>query len=163
MPLSDEDRATIEEYRAWLEASLTSEESVGSVERADREDESALASRFRIGENVWLELAVRPAALQLQASILTDDRWLSEEMEDAIRDSGDTMQEFVEMGFEEAGLDWEEPPVLHYREAGKHFYFSTPLDIGSMPALKEEALRVKSRQMVLGYRHAFGPILTKAK
>ena len=49
--MSDEDRATIEEYRTWLEASLTSKESVGSVERADREDESAPASRFCIGDS----------------------------------------------------------------------------------------------------------------
>ncbi|MFQ5492171.1 MAG: hypothetical protein ACE5GE_15755 [Phycisphaerae bacterium] len=153
------DQTVIDAYRDWLEAALASEERLGPPERIDRPDGSNLATRFAIAPSVWVELAIRPVAGQLQASVLTDDRWISEEMEEAIQDSGDTMQEFVEMGFEDAGLEWIDPPVMHYREAGKLFYFSTPLDIQSLADLNDDALRTKTRQMVQGYCNAFSPVL----
>ena len=163
MALSEQDQKVIEAFREWLENSLSAEDGIGAIERHDHPDGSTLATRFELAAHVWLELAIRPVALQLQASILTDDRWLSEEMETAIEDSGDTMGEFVEMGFDEQGLDWEDPPVLHYRDASKCFYFSTPRDIESLGVLAEESVRIRSRQMVLGYRCAFTSILAKSE
>ncbi len=163
MALSEQDQAVIETYREWLEESILAEDGIGALERRDHPDGSTLATRFEVGAHVWVELAIRPIALQLQASILTDDRWFSEEMETAIEDSGDTMGEFVEMGFDEQGLDWEDPPVSHYRDAAKCFYFSTPWDIQSLDALAGESVRTRSRQMVLGYRSAFTSILAQAE
>ena len=159
MALTQTDRTHIDQFRDWLDAALASDDRLGPPQRIDRLDGSHLTTRFAMAESVWVELAIRPVAMQIQASVLTDDRWASEEMEQGIEDSGDTMQEFVEMGFEDAGLEWIDPPVMHYREAGKFFYFSTPLELESWAALNDEALRNKSRQMVQGYCNAFGPVV----
>ncbi|MHC4063801.1 MAG: hypothetical protein ACYSUI_04795 [Planctomycetota bacterium] len=160
MALSEKDQAVIDQYRKQFEDALAGNERFGSAERVDRQDGSLLATRFTIAADVWLEVAIRPAARQLQISLLTDDRWRSEEIEQGIQDSGDTMEELVELGFDDAGLRWEDPPVLHYREAGKLFYFSTPLDIESVADLADDAVRAKVRQMFEGYYCAFGPLVS---
>jgi hypothetical protein len=99
---------------------------------------------------------------QLRAGILTDDRWKSEDLEQAVEDTGDTMEEFVEMGFDEAGLDWKEPPVEHYRDQGKYFYFATPLDLPTLAQLGDAAVFDKVRRMFEGYYRAFQGAIQKA-
>jgi len=159
MTMTATDRTTIEDYRAWLEQQAAGDERLGPPQRVERDDGSQLATRFALTESVWAEAAVRPTAKQLLVSVLTDDRWKSEEMEQGIQDSGESMEEFVELGFDDAGLSWTEPPVLHYREAGKLFYFSTPLDLDSLSALGDPDVRQKSWQMLQGYAGAFGPLV----
>jgi len=100
---------------------------------------------------------VRPNVPQLRIGVLTDDRWKSEDFEEKIQESGDTMSEFVGMGFEEAGLAWHEPPVEHFREEMRHYYFSTAVNLESVGSLNDAALREKARRMVVGYLNAFGP------
>lgn len=156
MPLTDEQRRMIEGFRRGLEAHADEALDAGSPEREDREDESTLAMRWPAGEHVWYELAVRPFLPQVRVGILTDDRWKSEELEQVIEDSGDTMSEFVELGFETAGVDWPEPPVEHYRDRGKYFYFATPLDLESIEEIADPSVQDKVRRMLEGYRHAFG-------
>jgi hypothetical protein len=158
MALDETSRETIDAFREYIEGAVAGDERYGDLVRADREDESTLASRFRVGA-CWLELAVRPFVPQVRVGVLTDDRWKSEEIEQGIQDSGDTMEEFVELGFSEAGLDWSEPIVEHYREGGKYFYFATPLDIEEIPDLAWEEPRNKVLRMLEGYLVAFGPFL----
>lgn len=158
MPLSDAQRQLIREFRDWFDRALKDDARFGPPIRDDRADESTLASRWPTAQNprVWLEVAVRPFLPQVRVGILTDDRWKSEEFEEKIEESGDTMNEFVGLGFEESGLDWEEPPVEHYRDQGTYFYFATPLEIASLAGLAEDAVRIRARQMLDGYFHAFG-------
>ncbi len=156
MPLSELDRRTIAEFREWFEGQLAGDRRFVGVERFDRPDESTLATRFAASERVWFELALRPLIPQVRAGILTDDRWKSEELEEAIEESGDTMVEFIEQGFADADLDWPEPPVEHYRDQGKFFYFATPLEIRSLTDLSDPHTRDKAKRMLEGYCHAFG-------
>ena len=86
-----------------------------------------------------------------------------EELEQAIQDSGDSMEEFVGVGMNEAGLDWDEPPVEHYRDGGTHFYFATPIDLEHITDLDTDKLRNQVLRMLEGYLIAFGPVISGAE
>lgn len=159
MPPSEHDKERVELFRAYIEDATASDDRYGPVSRDDREDGSLLASRFAPAPNYWFEVAIRPFIPQVRVGFLTDDRWKSEEAEQFIEDSGDSMSEFVGMGMEEAGLDLPEPTVEHFREAGKYYYFSTPLTIDSLAELDREEFRNKVLRMLEGYMVAFGPAI----
>ncbi|MGE0482093.1 MAG: hypothetical protein AB7Q17_16650 [Phycisphaerae bacterium] len=161
MPLDERQRGWIRDFRDAFEARWRDDARFTSVERHDRTDESTLASRVAVAPHIWLELAIRPFLPQLRAGILTDDRWKSEDLEQAIEDSGDEMSEFIEMGFEEAGLTWREPAVEHYRDQGKYFYFATPLELPDLAALADPAVRDRIGLMFEGYYRAFAPAIRK--
>lgn len=141
-----------------MESKLAGDPRFGGPSRHDRPDGTLLATRWPAADNprVWFEVAVRPKIPQVRVGLLTDDRWKSEDLEDKIEESGDTMREFVELGFEEAGLTWHDPPVEHFREELRYFYFATPLDLGSPDAMASEETRGKILQMLNGYWEAFG-------
>lgn len=161
MPLDERQRGLIRTFRDVFEARWRDDARFTSIERHDRADESTLATRFAVAPNIWLELTVRPFVPQLRAGILTDDRWKSEDLEQAIEDSGDEMGEFIEMGFEEAGLTWREPPVEHYRDQGKYFYFATPLELPDLAALADPAVGSRISLMFEGYYRAFESAIRK--
>ena len=56
----------------------------------------------------------------------------------------------------DAGLDWDEPPVEHYREGGEFFYFATPLELDDLGDLDWPETRNKVVRMLEGYLVAFG-------
>jgi hypothetical protein len=161
MPISDAERVTIERFRQHIEAELTQIPGLGPATRVDRADGATLATRFPVGENLWLELALRPLIPQLRAGIVTTDRWLSEELEEAIEETGDTMSEFMEDGFDQVDLHWTEPPVEHYRDHGRDYYFATPLELERLEQLGEDATRTRAGQMVRGYYAAFQSRIAK--
>jgi hypothetical protein len=156
MALTEEEREGIEAFRRYIEDSAANDDRYGPASREDREDGSLLATRFGAAPSCWFEVAVRPYVPQVRVGFVTSDRWKSEEAEQAIEDSGDTMEEFVELGFEEAGLSWPKPPVEHFREAGRFFYFATPLDLEDLAALASDEVRDKVLRMLEGYLIAFG-------
>jgi hypothetical protein len=157
MAITDQQLKLVAGFREWIETSAAGDKRFGERSRDDRDDGSTLATRWQAAPDLWFELAVRPLLPQVRVGILTTDRWKSEELEQRIEDSGETMHEFVESGFTEAGLDWVEPPVEHYRDQGKYYYFATPLDLDSLDALADEPVRRKTALMLLGYAIAFGP------
>jgi hypothetical protein len=164
MPLAETDSSIVADFRTWFEAQIDSADRFTDVTRCDRDDQSTLATRWAAAPAVWFEMALRPALPQVRVGILTDDRWLSEEFEQGIEDSGDTMYEFVEEGFHDAGLNWPDPPVEHFRDQGKYFYFSTALDFKSLDQLKDDAdLRIRIKQMFEGYYAAFSPLIPNEK
>jgi len=161
MSLSSGHQAAISEFRDWVERGLSADPRFDAPLRDDRADLSTLATRWvtRTNSHVWLEVAVRPFLPQVRVGLLTDDRWKSEDLEEKIQESGDTMSEFVGLAFEEHGLAWAEPPVEHYRDQMKYFYFATPIELKSLDDLAADAVRIKSRQMLDGYYAAFAPYL----
>lgn len=160
MAFSEEDHEVIEAFRTYIEDSVANDDRYGACKRLDRDDASTLALRFEATPTCWFEVALRPLIPQIRVAFLTNDRWLSEELEQAIQDSGDSMEEFVGVGMNEAGLDWDEPPVEHYRDGGEFFYFATPLVIEELPDLERDQVRNKVVRMLEGYLIAFGPALT---
>ncbi len=159
MPLTQEDKDRIESFRALIEDTVTTDDRYGPLSRHDRSDESTLASRFHSGPSCWFEVSVRPLIPQVRVAFLTEDRWKNEECETAIEESGDSMEEFVGMGMEEAGLDWPEPSVEHYREEGKYFFFATPLALEELRDLDQDEIRNKTLRMLEGYLISFGPAI----
>lgn len=163
MPLSDSDRKLVGEFRSAIERSFAGDPRFSDVVRDDRPDESVLATRFAVLESVWMELTVRPFVPQLRAGIVTDDRWKNEELEERIEETGDTMAEFVELGFDDAGLEWRAPQVEHYRDQGKYFCFATSVELPSLAALREPQTADKARRMMEGYYHAFRAAIERMK
>lgn len=162
MPLSDSDRQIITEFRERFAATYGADARFHGVQAEDRGDDALLASRFQVADHLWLELAIRPFIPQVRVGIVTDDRWKNEDLEDKIEESGDTMAEFVEMGFEEAGMEWIDPPVEHFREQGRYFCFTTPVELDSIARLSEPATQRKLELMFEGYYQAFKPAILKA-
>lgn len=154
-------REQVESFRAAVEEMLRGDPRFSGAHRHDRPDGSTLATRWQSAENphVWFEIAVRPMIPQVRVGILTDDRWKSEDFEEKIEESGDTMSEFVEMGFDEAGLNWPDPIIEHYREDTRYFYFATAFEPASLDELSSEDIRAKALKMLNGYHHAFGSFL----
>ena len=153
MTLDDHQRQIIDAFRTWIESAVDDE--LRSIERHDREDESVLATRWKVNNHLWYEVAVRPLLPQVRIGVMTDDPWRSKDFEQMIADSSLTIQEFVGLGFEAAGLDWPDPPVEHYREWDRYFYFVTPTDLKSIEQLADEAFREKASRILAGYQHAF--------
>ncbi|MBP7936295.1 MAG: hypothetical protein KA354_16775 [Phycisphaerae bacterium] len=155
MPLNHPQLELIERFRGRVETAMAEEAGFGACSREDRQDHSTLATRWVADKRVWYECTVRPFLPQVRAGIMTDDRWRSEGFEQMIEDSGDTMPEFVGMGFENAGLAWPDLVVEHYRDQGRCFYFATPLALDSIGQLADEAVFDKIRRMLKGYHLAF--------
>jgi hypothetical protein len=161
MALTSTHLDVVDSFRTTMEEGLAGDPRFAKPERVDRPDGAMLATRWASVENprVWFEIAVRPGIPQVRVGVLTDDRWKSEDFEEKIEESGDTMGEFVEMGFDEADLTWKDPIVEHFREDMKYFYFATSLDLGAVDELSSGATRGKIRKMMDGYFHAFGAFL----
>ncbi len=163
MPLSDSDRRRITAFREEFERAAAGDARFSGFERKDRDDDSWLATHFEVAPRIWLELLIRPFVPEVRAGIVTDDRWRNEELEEKIEESGDTMEEFVEMGFEEAGLDWIDPPVQHRREHGTHFVFATAIELSALSQLDEPPTRERLQKMFNGYYAAFRGAIEKAR
>lgn len=161
MSMNAAQQSAIRDFRDWIERGLAGDSRFDAPTRDDRADDSTLATRWasRVNPSVWLEVAIRPFLPQVRVGLLTDDRWKSEDLEEKIQESGDTMSEFVGLAFEEHGLAWAEPPVEHYRDQMKYFYFATPIDLKALDELTGDAVRIKTRQMFDGYHAAFAPYL----
>lgn len=162
MPLSNEEQSLVREFRDAFERRYDGDPRFRSVTREDRPDGSTLSTRFEVAPSLWLEMALRPEIPQLRAGLLTDDRWKNEDLEDAIEETGDTMSEFIELGFDEAGLEWPHPPVEHYRDQGKYFCFSTAFELGGLADLRSPATASKLVGMFEGYYAAFRGAIAKA-
>jgi len=156
MTLTDTQARLCAEFREWLYAKLADDDRFGVDDDDDHQDGSTLTTRWSISDELCIQVSLRPLIPQVRVGVVTDDRWKSEEIEQAVQDSGDTMEEFLELGFEDAGLDWDEPPVEHYRDKGKWFSFITPLELDRLEMLADDATRNKVLKMIDGYCRSYG-------
>jgi hypothetical protein len=155
MALNETQRKQIETFRDSVETDVESEGIGSHPERADRPDDSALSSHFPVGPHLWYALTVKPFLPQFLVGIVTDDPFRNEDFQQLIRGTSLTMPEFVQLGFEAAGLVWRDPPVHHYRDRDNIFYFVTPVDLPSLTVLEEPSIMDKARRMMRGYHWAF--------
>jgi len=152
---TERELAIIKLFRAGVETLVGTRLGLSELQRHDREDHWVMATRWPIDRRWWLEMAVRPTLPQVCLGVLTDDPERSRDAEKLVADSHLTFREFVGLGFKEAGLDWPEPVVEHYREGADRFYFVTPLDLGSIEDLASEAMRDRVVGMLDGYHRCF--------
>ena len=162
MPLSENEHEVIEAFRDYVEGSVEADDRYGVVSRCDDEEGTILASRFEAGPTCWLEVAVHTTIPQVRIAFLTSDESIGEEAEQAIQESGGTLQGHVAEAFKEAGLDWNDPPVERVHEAGEYVYFGTPLDVDDLFDLEWTDVRRKVVRMLEGYLIAFGPAIEVA-
>lgn len=148
----------VEDFRAWIENQLDADDRFGEADTFDREDGSTLTTRWSLSDDLLLEVTLRPLIPQVRVGVVTEDRWKSEEIEQAIEDSGDTMSEYLEIALAEAGLDWLDPPVEHYRDQGRWFSFITPIDLKRPEDLADAGLRQRVMQLINGYVDSYGAL-----
>ena len=168
MPLSEDEREIIEMFRDYVAGAVAADDRYGPATRHDQEDESTLALRFEPATACWFEVAVRPFLPQIRVAFVTRDQTRSEEIEQAVAEAGGSLEAFVGEAFRDAGLDWPDPPVEHYREPDGLFYFATPLeavesqeldDFTGLVDLEHEQIRGRILRMLEGYLIAFGPAI----
>ncbi|HNQ24189.1 MAG TPA: hypothetical protein PKK06_13965 [Phycisphaerae bacterium] len=155
MPLSDWDAATIEEFRTYIESMVSGDERYGPAQRADAADDSEFASRFALGSYGAVEMAIHPSGPQVRVGFLTTDKARDEEIEQGIQEAGETVSQFVGLGFHDAGLGWYDPPVERYRD-DRGFHFTTAFQLDELDALATPEIRDWVLRMLEGYVIAFG-------
>ena len=74
MAVDEAARSKIESFRRRFREKYAGDARFLGIEDADREDGSALATRFRVADHLWLEVCLRPHIPQLRAGIVTDDQ-----------------------------------------------------------------------------------------
>lgn len=159
MPLDEQDREVIEAFRRYIEDSTGNDDRYGAAYRDDWEDETTLATCFEPVRSCRFEVAVRPLDPQIRVGFFTNDRATGEEIEEAIRESGEAMEQFLGAAFREAGLDWNKPPVEFSREDDETVSFATPLALDELFDLERSEVRSKTLRMLEGYLIAFGPAI----
>jgi len=158
MTTDDDKSGFVKAFRAWVEAKLAKNDTYHAPQHFDRDDGSTLTARWPMHGSLWLEVTVRPLIPQVRVGIVTEDRWKSEEIEDAIETSGDNMSEYLEVALAEAGLDWSDPPVEHYRDQGRWFSFVTPIELSQIQQLADDQLRTRVLQLIEAYTASYGAI-----
>ncbi|HRX84782.1 MAG TPA: hypothetical protein P5572_07170 [Phycisphaerae bacterium] len=158
MAITQEQTKQVEEFRAWVEQQLDGDDRFGTSDTFDREDGSTLTTRWTLSDDLMLEVTVRPLIPQVRVGVVTEDRWKSEEIEQAIEDSGDNMSEYLEVALAEVELDWVDPPVEHYRDQGRWYSFVTPIDLTRLAELSDAAVQKKVLQLIDGYVNSYGSL-----
>jgi len=101
-------------------------------------DPSGRALRLRLNEMCWFEFEKLDAEGKLRVSFATANRTVNEDIEHAILDSKDPINDFVYDGMEEAGEEGEHE-VKHYHDGAFRYAIELPLD---KARLDEQAARV---------------------
>lgn len=93
---------------------------------------------LRLNEKCWFEFERIDGENKLRVSFATNDRYLNEDIEHAVLDSKDPIDDFVYDGMEEAGEE-EEHEVRHFHDGA--FRYAIELDLDK-EGLVEQAGRV---------------------
>ncbi len=101
-------------------------------------DPSGRSIRLVMNDVCWFEIAKNEAEGKLRISFATKDRYMNEDIELAILDSKDPIDDFVYDGMEEAGEE-EEHKVEHYHDGVFRYAIDLPLD---RAGVDEQAARV---------------------
>jgi hypothetical protein len=127
----------VEPFQQWLEATYTGDERFGAVHRLQGNGIDA-GVRLEAGEGSYYEIAVRLAKGDIRVGFLTSDRALNESIEQGILDSGDSLDELMEVELDDLG---EPPmPMEHFFERPT-FCYTTALPLQEQEALEAPQLR----------------------
>jgi len=126
-----------EQFQRWLEETYSGDERFGAVHRLQGRGVDA-GARLEAGEGSWYEVAVRLAPRDVRVGFLTSDRALNESIEQGILDSGDSLDELLEVELDDLG---EPPaPMEHFFERPA-FCYTTALPLSGPDALDTPDLR----------------------
>ncbi|MDA1001435.1 MAG: hypothetical protein O2807_13090 [bacterium] len=96
-------------------------------------DPAGKGIKLRMNENCWMELEKLDDAGKLRISFATIDRYMNEDIEHAILDSKDPIDDFVYDGMEESGEE-EEHEVKHYHDDAFRYAIELDLDKAGLDA-----------------------------
>src|SRR5438105_7005230 len=126
-----------EQFQRWLEETYTGDERFGAVHRLHGSGVDA-GVRLEAGEGSYYEIAARLAQRDVRVGFLTSDRALNEAIEQGILDSGDSLDELMEVELDDLG---EPPaPMEHFFERPA-FCYTTSVPLTGPEALDAPELR----------------------
>jgi hypothetical protein len=126
----------LQQFQQWLEETYNGDERFAGIHRATGADAGA---RLEAGENSYYEVAVQLATRDIRVGFLTADRALNEAIEQGILDSGDSLDELIEVELDDLG---EEPvPMQHFFERPAFCYTTSLLLSGPEPLASPELRR----------------------
>ena len=102
-------------------------------------DPAGKGVKLRLTADSWFEFEKRDEEGKLRIGFATSNRTTNEDIEHAILDSKDPIDDFVYDGMEEAGEEDAEHKVLHYHDGA--FRYAIDLDLDGA-GLDEQAARV---------------------
>ena len=159
MPLTETERSWVLEF---LEKVKTSFSDDGRFSEAHDRDPGLPDQEppepevwLTIWENTWIRVNPHPEQAGVQVSLATRARNVSEAIEGNALQLGDSFEELLEDGLEDAGEE-NVYGVYHYHDSGV-FYFQSELPLqGGWADLKADAVREKVCKLALGYPLGFG-------
>lgn len=159
MSMTDSERVLMSEFLDKVKEFFKEDERFSSVSDRDPDD----SEREPLGPEIWMEIWGKtwirvnrhPDKIALQVSLATRDRNVSEDVEGNALHLGDTFEELLEDGLEDAGEE-DVYGVYHYHEEGV-FYFESdfPL-IDGWNTLKSDEVLDKVCKLILGYPLGLG-------
>ena len=159
MPLTDAERNVMSNFLERVKDRFASDERFSNVSDSDpgapESEPPAPEIWLEYWEDTWVRVNPHPEKAALQVSLATRDRNVSEDIEGNALHLGDTFEELLEDGLEDAGEE-DVYGVYHYHDSGV-FYFESdfPLSKG-WEALKSDEILDKVCKLVLGYPLGFG-------
>jgi hypothetical protein len=140
-----------EQFQGWLEQTYAGDERFAGLHRVDGPGVDA-GLRLEAGEGSHYEIRVRLSRQEVRVGFLTTDRALNESIEQSILDSGDTLDELMEVELDELG----EAPVAmeHYFERPAFCYVAS-LPASGPEALKSPELRQRIKHVIDACRALF--------
>ncbi len=158
MSLNETDRREVESFLAWIEEAFRPDGRFDPIHPKDPEvegDPSGLERCLMIGPRTWVQVVASPDKGGLTVALATRDRTVSEAVEGNSLQLGDSFEELLEDGLEDAGEE-DTYAVDHYHDSGAFFFESKlPLE-GGWSDLKSPEVRDKARKLILGYCLGFG-------
>lgn len=146
-----------EQFQKWLEATYSRDERFSAVHSTAGTVGDA-GVRLEASEGSHYEILVRPARQEVRVGFLTTDRALNEAIEQSILDSGDSLDEQMEVELDE--LEEAPVPMAHFFERPAFCYVSS-LPLPQPDALATPELRRRVAHLIDACHALFQPHLEK--
>ncbi|MFQ5914509.1 MAG: hypothetical protein ACE5JS_15145 [Nitrospinota bacterium] len=156
----------VSEFFSSIAATFSGDDRFSSVCDRDpgmqAEEPSGPETWLAVHEKTWVRLKPHPEKQAILVALATRDRNVSEAIEGNALHLGDTFQELLEDGLEDAGEE-DVYDVEHHHDIGV-FYFESELPLGGgWSDLESDEVREKVRRLALGYLLGFGRFFIEEK
>lgn len=157
--MTDTERVLVNEFLGRVKGCFEADERFLSVSDRDpgASEKEPLGPEIwmEFWEKTWMRVNLHPDKIALQVSLATRNRNVSEDVEGNALHLGDTFEELLEDGLEDAGEE-DVYGVYHYHENGV-FYFESdfPL-VDGWNALKSDEVLDKVCKLISGYPLGLG-------
>jgi hypothetical protein len=133
-----------QQFQRWLEETYAGDERFAGIHRAGGPGVDA-GVRLEAGEGSHYEILVRPGREEVRVGFLTTDRALNETIEQGILDSGDSLDELMEVELDDLG---EAPVTMEHFFERPAFCYVTSLPQPGPEALDSPELRRRIEHLI---------------